>query len=77
MFAGIYPLDQSDHNSLSSSIDKLILNDSSVSVQRDISNALGQGWRLGFLGLLHMEVFTQRLEEVHIILQEVICVYVL
>lgn len=45
-------------------IEKLTLNDSSVTIHRDSSVALGQGWRLGFLGLLHMDVFRQRLEEV-------------
>ena len=45
-------------------VEKLTLNDSSVTVHRDSSVALGQGWRLGFLGLLHMDVFRQRLEEV-------------
>uniref|UniRef100_A0A3Q2EH78 GTP binding elongation factor GUF1 n=1 Tax=Cyprinodon variegatus TaxID=28743 RepID=A0A3Q2EH78_CYPVA len=44
-------------------IERLTLNDSSVTVQRDSSLALGAGWRLGFLGLLHMEVFNQRLEQ--------------
>jgi translation elongation factor EF-4 len=48
--------------SLRSAIDKLCLNDSSVSIQTDSSPALGQGFRLGFLGLLHMEVFGERLE---------------
>jgi translation elongation factor EF-4 len=47
-------------------VEKLTLNDSSVTVHRDSSVALGQGWRLGFLGLLHMDVFRQRLEEVHV-----------
>lgn len=64
MFAGIYPFNQSEYHTLRIAIEKLILNDNSVSSQRDISMALGQGWRLGFLGLLHMDVFIQRLEEV-------------
>ena len=64
VFAGIYPLDQSEYVSLRTAIDKLTLNDSSVTVHRDSSIALGQGWRVGFLGLLHMDVFRQRLEEV-------------
>ena len=64
VFAGIYPLDQSEYVSLRTAIDKLTLNDSSVAVHRDSSIALGQGWRVGFLGLLHMDVFRQRLEEV-------------
>ena len=57
-------MDQSEYPTLRSSLERLTLNDSSVSVRPDSSSALGQGWRIGFLGLLHMEVFTQRLEEV-------------
>nr|XP_046151626.1 translation factor Guf1, mitochondrial isoform X3 [Oncorhynchus gorbuscha] len=63
VFAGMYPMDQSDYSALRSAVEKLTLNDSSVTVQRDSSLALGAGWRLGFLGLLHMEVFNQRLEQ--------------
>ncbi|OWA52151.1 Translation factor Guf1, mitochondrial [Hypsibius exemplaris] len=65
VFAGVYPEDQSQNESLRGSLDKLMLNDSSVSVTMEQSAALGQGWRLGFLGLLHMEVFLQRLEYEH------------
>ena len=57
-------MDQSECSSLRLAIDRLTLNDSSVNVQVESSTALGQGWRIGFLGLLHLEVFTQRLEEV-------------
>ncbi|XP_061541952.1 translation factor Guf1, mitochondrial isoform X11 [Phycodurus eques] len=63
VFAGMYPVDQSEYPGLRSAIERLTLNDSSVTVQRDSSLALGAGWRLGFLGLLHMEVFNQRLEQ--------------
>lgn len=63
VFAGMFPMDQSEYVGLRSAIERLTLNDSSVSVQRDSSLALGAGWRLGFLGLLHMEVFNQRLEQ--------------
>ncbi|XP_059372214.1 translation factor Guf1, mitochondrial [Carassius carassius] len=63
VFAGMYPMDQSEYTALRSAVEKLTLNDSSVTVQRDSSLALGAGWRLGFLGLLHMEVFNQRLEQ--------------
>lgn len=63
VFAGMFPMDQSEHSGLRSAIERLTLNDSSVTVQRDSSLALGAGWRLGFLGLLHMEVFNQRLEQ--------------
>lgn len=65
VYAGIYPSEQSQHVSLRSAIEKLILNDSAVSLIPDSSPALGQGWRLGFLGLLHMEVFCQRLQQEH------------
>ncbi|XP_055912621.1 translation factor waclaw, mitochondrial isoform X2 [Eupeodes corollae] len=63
VFAGIYPSDQSKHVVLRGAIEKLVLNDSAVTVSLDSSPALGQGWRLGFLGLLHMEVFCQRLQQ--------------
>uniref|UniRef100_A0A336M673 Translation factor GUF1 homolog, mitochondrial n=1 Tax=Culicoides sonorensis TaxID=179676 RepID=A0A336M673_CULSO len=65
VFAGVYPTDQSQHGNLRSAIEKLILNDSCVTCVPDSSPALGQGWRLGFLGLLHLEVFSQRLEQEH------------
>lgn len=63
VYAGVYPQDQSQHLALRSAIEKLVLNDSCVTVQPDTSPALGHGFRLGFLGLLHMEVFSQRLEQ--------------
>lgn len=63
VFAGIYPQDNSQHLALRSAIEKLVLNDSCVTVQPDTSPALGHGFRLGFLGLLHLEVFVQRLEQ--------------
>ncbi|XP_017599968.1 PREDICTED: translation factor GUF1, mitochondrial isoform X1 [Corvus brachyrhynchos] len=63
VFAGMYPIDQTEYNTLKSALERLTLNDSSVTVHRDSSLALGAGWRLGFLGLLHMEVFNQRLEQ--------------
>lgn len=63
VFAGVYPFDQAQHVNLRSAIEKLALNDSAVTVELDTSPALGQGWRLGFLGLLHLEVFTQRLQQ--------------
>jgi translation factor GUF1, mitochondrial len=62
IYAGIYPQDQSLHDGLSKAIDKLVLNDSVVTVSPETSPALGHGFRLGFLGLLHLEVFVQRLE---------------
>lgn len=63
VFAGIYPVDQTEHIYLRSAIEKLTLNDASVTIHADSCLALGQGWRLGFLGLLHMDVFKQRLEQ--------------
>ncbi|CAI9724922.1 translation factor Guf1, mitochondrial-like isoform X1 [Octopus vulgaris] len=63
VFAGVFPADQSEYDDLRKAIEKLTLNDSSVSVNIDTSPVLGQGWRLGFLGLLHMDVFSQRLEQ--------------
>ncbi|KAJ2542853.1 Translation factor guf1 mitochondrial [Coemansia sp. RSA 1853] len=63
VFAGVFPIDADEFARLDESIQKLTLNDSSVSVHKETSAALGQGWRLGFLGTLHMDVFRQRLEE--------------
>lgn len=88
VFAGVYPMDQSEHTMLRSALDKLLLNDSSVESKIETrlkkfsyhintqlhshniiifyyfnSAALGHGWRLGFLGVLHMDVFNQRLEQ--------------
>ena len=65
VFAGLYPMDASEYQQLSESLDRLTLNDSSVSVQKETSHSLGQGFRLGFLGTLHMDVFRQRLEDEH------------
>ncbi|CAL4093279.1 unnamed protein product [Meganyctiphanes norvegica] len=65
VFAGVYPVDQSEYHALHSAIERLTLNDASVSVTPESSSALGQGWRLGFLGLLHMDVFSQRLDLEH------------
>ena len=63
VFAGVYPFNQSETKELKAAIERLTLNDRSVGVSMETSLALGQGWRLGFLGILHMEVFTQRLEQ--------------
>ncbi|CAJ0912805.1 16573_t:CDS:10 [Entrophospora sp. SA101] len=63
VFAGIFPVDTNEFNKLDESITKLTINDASVSIQKETSMALGQGWRIGFLGTLHMDVFRQRLEE--------------
>ncbi|NBV40750.1 elongation factor 4 [bacterium] len=63
VFAGIYPVVNEDFDELADAIDKLTLNDASVSVEKKTSVALGLGFRCGFLGLLHMDVFKQRLEQ--------------
>src|SRR4029077_14700005 len=63
VFAGIYPVDNSEFELLRTAIEKLTLNDASVSVEKKTSAALGLGFRAGFLGLLHLEVFKQRLEQ--------------
>ena len=63
VFAGIYPIDTSDFEELRDSIEKLILNDPSVHVEKESSTALGLGFRCGFLGLLHLDVFKQRLQQ--------------
>ncbi|RUS70058.1 hypothetical protein EGW08_022183 [Elysia chlorotica] len=63
VFAGMFPTDQSEFPQMRNAIEKLTLNDRSVQVSVDNSPALGQGYRLGFLGLLHMDVFNQRLEQ--------------
>ncbi len=63
VFAGIYPLDTSEFDQVRDAIEKLTLNDPSVHVEKESSAALGLGFRCGFLGLLHMDVFKQRLEQ--------------
>ncbi|KAF8503398.1 GTP-binding protein lepa [Russula emetica] len=63
VFAGIYPVESNDFSKLEESIKRLTLTDRSVTIQRESSSALGQGYRLGFLGSLHMDVFRQRLED--------------
>jgi translation factor GUF1, mitochondrial len=63
VFAGIFPVDASEFELLRDAIEKLTLNDASVTVEKKTSPALGLGFRCGFLGLLHMDVFKQRLEQ--------------
>lgn len=63
VFAGIYPVDNSEFEAIQEAIEKLTLNDASVRVEKKTSVALGLGFRCGFLGLLHMDVFKQRLEQ--------------
>lgn len=63
VFSGLYPADGSDFDALNHAIERLTCNDASVSVTKESSTALGLGFRCGFLGLLHMDVFHQRLEQ--------------
>ncbi|TDZ21828.1 Translation factor GUF1 [Colletotrichum orbiculare MAFF 240422] len=65
VFVAAFPTDQSDYTRLSDSISQLVLNDRSVTLQKDYSEALGAGWRLGFLGSLHCSVFQDRLRQEH------------
>jgi len=62
VFSSIYPMSQDEYQSLRETMEKYELNDASLSYQKDSSAALGQGFRCGFLGLLHLEIFQQRLE---------------
>lgn len=63
VFAGIYPVDNDDFDALRDAIEKMTLNDASLTVEKKTSVALGLGFRCGFLGLLHMDVFRQRIEQ--------------
>ena len=65
VFVAAFPTDQSDYAHLEESINQVMLNDRSVTVMKESSEALGAGWRLGFLGTLHCSVFEDRLRQEH------------
>jgi len=62
VFAGMFPVDADDYNDFRDSLDKLTLNDASLQYEPENSSALGLGFRIGFLGMLHMEIVQERLE---------------
>ena len=62
VFCGIYPINTNDYPKLTVALEKFQLNDSSIVYEKETSAALGHGYRLGFLGMLHMEITLERLK---------------
>ena len=63
VFAGLFPINSDDYKDFRDALEKLELNDSSFDYEPETSKALGHGFRCGFLGMLHMEIIQERLEE--------------
>jgi GTP-binding protein LepA len=61
IYAGIFAMDSSEYPLLKDAMEKLVLNDSALAVETDVSPALGHGYRCGFLGLLHLDIVKERL----------------